>query len=97
MFGGAVYVEDLSNSGGCSPDKECFIQILAPNCYFNDPNILSKVNVHFLGNTATEQGSNLFGGLLDRCISSPFSEVYQKQKKVTAMVLLTLLSSTIFL
>ena len=37
------------------------------------------MNILFSENTATEQGSNLFGGLLDRCVPSPFAEVYLKQ------------------
>ena len=35
-----------------------------------------KTDLLFSDNTANEQGGNLFGGLLDRCIPSPFSEVY---------------------
>ena len=31
---------------------------------------------YFSENTASEQGPNLFGGLLDRCIPSPFAEDY---------------------
>ena len=38
------------------------------------------INVHFSGNTASEQGANIFGGLLDRCIPSPFAEVYKHTK-----------------
>ena len=28
-FGGAIYVDDDTNSGACSPNNECFIQTLA--------------------------------------------------------------------
>ena len=76
-YGGAVYVADDTNSGACSPNNECFIQTLALYI-FPDPH-LSTVNIQFSGNTATEHGPNLFGGLLDRCVPSPFAEVYQKQ------------------
>ena len=78
-FGGAVYVADDTNSGACSPNVECFIQALA--LYRKVYSYLFTIteNVFFSENTASEQGPNLFGGLLDRCIPSPFAEVYQKQ------------------
>ena len=76
-YGGAVYVADDTNSGACSPDNECFIQTLSldQNSY-----MLDTVNILFSDNTASEQGADLFGGLLDRCIPSPFAEVYLKQR-----------------
>ena len=75
-YGGAVYVADDTNSGACSPDNECFIQTLS----LHQLNyILDTVNILFSDNTASGQGANLFGGLLDRCIPSPFAEVYRKQ------------------
>ena len=43
---------------------------------------LNTINILFSENTASEQGPNLFGGLLDRCIPSPFAEVYQKPRKI---------------
>ena len=39
-----------------------------------------KVNIFFSGNTATAQGSNLFGRLLDRCIPSHFAELYNMKR-----------------
>ena len=71
-YGGAVYVDD-TNSITCSAGSECFIQTLKLYSfwYFHT----SKVNIFFTGNTATAQGSNLFGGLLDRCIPSQFAEL----------------------
>ena len=79
-YGGAIYVEDNTNSGACSPDNECFIQALTL-----DPNPPDKIkeslssltqHVYSFNNTATEKGPDIFGGLLDRCIPSPFAEVY---------------------
>ena len=72
--GGAVYVADDTNSGACSPDNECFIQTLT--LYYDYSNYVVQVNIFFSGNTANKQGANLFGGLLDRCIPSPYAEVY---------------------
>ena len=77
-YGGAVYVANDTNSGTCSPDNECFIQTLTFYVFISS--YLNTVNILFSENTATEQGSNLFGGLLDRCIPSPLAEVYRKQR-----------------
>ena len=38
------------------------------------------INLHFSGNNATQQGSNLFGGLVDKCIPRQPSEVYRKNR-----------------
>ena len=78
-YGGAVYVDD-TNSITCSAGGECFIQTLKLYSfwYYNT----SKVNIFFSGNTATAQGSNLFGGLLDRCIPSPFAEILYTDHKI---------------
>ena len=73
-YGGAVYVSDYTNSGTCSPDNECFIQTIA--LHLNTHENLNTINILFSENTA----SNLFGGLMDRCIPSPFAEVYSKQR-----------------
>ena len=81
IYGGAVYVADDTNSVACSPNIECFMQTLALY-HFSDPSI-NTVNIHFSGNTATEHGPNLFGGLLDRCVPSSFAEVYHKQPNLT--------------
>ena len=75
--GGAVYVLDDTNYGACSPDIECFIQTLA--LYLQTYELPYTENILFSENTASEQGQNLFGGLLDRCTPSPFAEVYIKQ------------------
>ena len=75
--GGAVYVADNTNSGSCLSNNECFIQTLA--LHQTNSQYLNTVNILFSENSVTEQGPNLFGGLLDRCIPSPFAEVYLKQ------------------
>ena len=75
-YGGAVYVADDKNSAVCTSSTECFIQSLS--LHQQAGSLLNVRNVIFSENTATERGSNLFGGLLDRCSPSPFAEVYQK-------------------
>jgi hypothetical protein len=82
-YGGAIYVADNTNAGACSPDKECFIQTLGfyQDLYrTNDSRAYVHgallMNMLFSDNTASEQGANLFGGLLDRCIPSQFAEVF---------------------
>ena len=78
-YGGAIYVADDTNAGACSPDNECFIQTLALHQFNVGKDEL--INILFSGNTASEQGANIFGGLLDRCIPSPFAQVYQELRK----------------
>ena len=71
-YGGAVYVADETSSIPCTSNKECLIQLLM----LNEPIGLTDknpINAFFSGNTANAFGSNLFGGLLDRCIQSPFA------------------------
>ena len=80
-FGGAIYVADDTNSGACSPNSACFIQTIALYL-LNDTSVFHSENIQFSGNTATVDGSNLFGGLLDRCVPSPFSEVYIQQSSL---------------
>ena len=80
-YGGAVYVVDDTNSGTCSSDNECFIQTLALHLIRFTAS-LDIANILLSENYATEQGSNLFGGLLDRCIPSPFAEVHRKQNSM---------------
>ena len=78
-YGGAVYVADDTNSGGCSPNVECFIQTLALYKLDDDQAqyYSHQKNIRFSGNNATERGSILFGGLLDRCVPSNFAEIYE--------------------
>ena len=79
-YGGAIYVADNTNAGACSPDNECFIQTLALHRFIEYPEYytFNVINTLFFGNTASQQGANIFGGLLDRCIPSPFAEVYRR-------------------
>ena len=75
-YGGAIYVADDTNAGACLPDIECFFQTLSIQVLKSSTRVAIKTDLLFSDNTANEQGGNLFGGLLDRCIPSPFSEVY---------------------
>ena len=80
-YGGAIYVADDTNSGACSPNSACFIQTIALYL-LNDTSLFHSENIRFSGNTAAYEGSNLFGGLLDRCGPSPFSEVYIQESSL---------------
>ena len=79
-YGGAVYVDDDTNSGTCAndPKTECFFQVLAVYNLFPSNSNLSTQSVYFSQNYANISGSNLYGGLLDRCAVSPFAEIYYK-------------------
>ena len=78
-YGGAVYVADETNSGTCASTSsqqyltitECFIELLPrQDGFFGDDNVEITV---FEENQAYVSGSDLFGGLLDRCTISPLA------------------------
>ena len=84
-YGGAVYVTDETNSGTCdSPSyklysslSECPIQVLALQYPMGRKFYVKRnTNTYFFNNQAHLSGSTIFGGLLDRCTVSPFSEAY---------------------
>ena len=79
-YGGAFYVSDATNSANCAAfqttESECFIQTLALHPY-DRPN-LNLLNTYFTNNTARVTGQTIYGGLLDRCAVSIFSEIFNK-------------------
>ena len=88
-LGGAMHVADNTNSGACSPDNdklnECFIQTF-PLYPSDDGGLIlyapNTVSILFSDNVASEQGANLFGGLLDRCSPTPWPfnvDIFQNQ------------------
>lgn len=76
-YGGAIYVDDYTNSiGVCnnvsnSPTSECFLQVLSRYLGYGG----YAKHIEFLSNVAMESGAVLYGGLLDRCTRSPFTEI----------------------
>ena len=93
-YGGALYVADDTNSGTCdsvpfrsqSTAAECFFQSLALHSV-TLPN-LNVINTYFYNNTAKIRGDSIYGGLLDRCKVSSFSEIFRLQKysKLTPVI-----------
>ena len=89
-YGGAIYVNDDTNSGTCTNDSktDCFFQSLAhisglyrlsetSSTSINYArNILKTESLYFSKNSASISGSTLYGGLLDRCAVNQFSEVH---------------------
>ena len=81
-YGGAIYVADDTNSGICSSSSfyvqssstECFLQSLSLRGKF----LANYTYINFTDNTGETSGDALFGGLLDRCTVSPFSQVYSR-------------------
>ena len=80
--GGAIYVADNTNDGvlyqGANPElhqdrAECFIQTLKV-AHFSLPSI-TYINTFFTNNTAHQSGSDIYGGLLDRCTLNPRAEL----------------------
>ena len=78
-YGGAMYVDDDTNSGTCagSTETECFFQVLTLYGLGLYPHHRIQ-SMHFSQNHANISGSTLYGGLLDRCAVSPFAEVHNK-------------------
>ena len=87
-YGGAVYVADETNSGTCastsfqqySTKTECFMELLPHQSGFYGNNIV-EVTV-FEENQAYITGSDLFGGLLDRCTISPLAAKNSRQTSI---------------
>ena len=77
-YGGAVYVDDDTNSGTCArvTKTECFFQVLAIYASFYKEDLETQ-SIYFSQNRAHISGSTLYGGLLDRCIINRFSEVHR--------------------
>ena len=96
-FGGAIFVADSTNIGTCESNLymvtkmkhtgaiECFIQILDVQLAIDSE--YNMIDVDFEYNYANYSGSNLFGGLLDRCIASPFAEVHSTDSLTLANVI----------
>ena len=82
-YGGALYITDDTNSGTCAANttvgltsNQCFFQVLAAyDNYFYPVVIPNLLNTFFVNNSARLSGGTIFGGLLDRCVVSPYSEV----------------------
>ena len=82
-YGGAVYVDDDTNSATCyatpfsdktAISSECFIQGIG--LYTIRFECLNTTNTYFNANSASVAGDVLYGGLLDRCGASPFAEIF---------------------
>ena len=70
-YGGAIYVDDDTNSATCTSntESECFFQVI--NILTDNENL--RV-IDFSKNYANSSGATLYGGLLDRCAISWFAE-----------------------
>ena len=79
--GGAIYVADNTNDRVICQDTstECFIQTLTPQrlVKYTENSILpiSHISTFFTNNTAHQSGSDIYGGLLDRCTVNPSAEL----------------------
>ena len=84
--GGAIYVADKSNDRMlCQAanteiyQTECFIQTLGVHKSYQDEN---TINTFFSNNTAHQSGSDIYGGLLDRCSINPTAELVNYSKSL---------------
>ena len=71
-YGAAMFVDDNTYTNTCSRklNGECFFQVLGG---FSE--IKLRKYLQFSQNTVRSSGSNLYGGLLDRCAVSTFAEL----------------------
>lgn len=77
-YGAAIFVDDDTYTATCAINEraECFVQVITPHTYGRELTFLKDDVRHleFIQNHAGVSGSTLFGGLLDRCNLSPFTE-----------------------
>ena len=85
IYGGAIFVNDSSNPDVCdskfhkhlsTSNYECFLQTL----YYTPAE-----GIQFADNFASEGGSILHGGLLDRCDISPFSHIHEDRYLISGI------------
>ena len=99
-YGGAVFGADETNSGICASESynilsmttECFVQLLSVQDYFKEhTNYDNRIVVTlFMDNHTYGSRSDIFGGLLDRCTLSRFSEkLYHQINTVDGAILAT--------
>ena len=81
--GGAMYVAHNTNDGvvcqGAEREvnqDECFIQTLQVYSEINGTKIPTFINTFLTNNTALISGSDIYGGLLDRCTMNPSAEIH---------------------
>ena len=86
--GGAIYIADNTDDGvlyqGANTElhqdrAECFIQTLKV-AHFSLTSI-TYINTFFTNNTAHQSGSDIYGGLLDRCTIDPTAELVYDHPK----------------
>ena len=84
--GGAIYVADNTSAGvlcqGTSSETyqtECFIQTLGAHDKLQYQDF---INTFFCNNTARQSGSDIYGGLLDRCTINPNAEMIPEYKNL---------------
>ena len=83
--GGAIFVADNTNDGvicqGANTEihqTECFFQTLGLYRYLEklDVSTYNYINIFFSNNTAHQSGSDIYGGLLDRCTINQNAELF---------------------
>ena len=89
--GGAIFVADNTNDGvicqGANTEiyqAECFLQTLG--LYQKDVYVFgysNYINTFFSNNTAHQSGSDIYGGLLDRCTINQNAELFPEFKNLS--------------
>ena len=89
-YGGAVYIADETNVETCDSNyhtattfnngnaSECSIQVISLEASSSYTAVSDLRSIIFQENSAQRNGATIFGGLFDRCIPSPFAEIFYK-------------------
>ena len=80
-YGGALYVDDDTKFDTCfttpanvTAASECFFRVIDPDYDIRGAILSNNIeSITFDNNNASHMGSNLFGGLLDRCVPNTLS------------------------
>ena len=82
LRGGGVYVSDSTNElicEGIHSLRSSEVNLSSKQCFFQSILFVPQSNyflsITFSNNSATETGSDIYGGLLDRCTISPLAQI----------------------
>ena len=77
VYGGGIYIDDEANPLSCTASKSPLAG-LENECFFQAEVYVAQINVKYMFfnlNEASEGGSDLYGGLFDRCILGQYSSI----------------------
>ena len=100
-IGGAVYTRDETNIVICGADKEstmiaeCLLQVIQQYGIGQPHHYVNYANFFFKNNIANIKGDLLFGGLLDRCVISPYAEIKSESSGILYLFEITNINTSL--